>query len=169
MKKSTFVKTSIFSLILAAAVAGCSTEGKEEAEEKVNMDQVPQAVKDTLKTYAAESDVKGIEKGDQDGTKVYEFDIEQGAKKFEVAIAANGKYQGQEEDIELAAMPDAAQKALNDKAAGGKVSGCEKATDKDGKVSFEADIVDKDGKKFEVAVNADGKIVSTEAAGKEKD
>jgi hypothetical protein len=46
---------------------------------------------------------------------------------------------------------------------GGKISGGEKAVDKDNKVTYEADI-EKDGKKTEVAVNADGKVVSTEAA-----
>lgn len=168
MKKNHLMKTGLWALCLAATMA---VYADEEKEEKVTLDQVPQIVKDALKPYAAEADVKGVEKGDQDGTKVYEFDIQQGTHKFEVAISTDGKYQGQEEDVELSSIPAAAQKALNDKAAGGKISGCEKATDKDGKVTYEADI-EKDGKKAEVAVDAAGKVATTEDAeekGKEKE
>jgi hypothetical protein len=168
------LKQLIMGLAGAAAIAGFTAIAfaAEEKEETITMDKVPQKVRDTLKTYAAESDVKGIEKGDDDGTKVFEFDIEQGTHKFEVAITPAGKFWGTEEDMELTAMPDAAQKALNALAVGGKISGGEKAMDKDKKVTYEA-IIEKDGKKSEVAVDASGKTISTEAVeegeGKEKD
>lgn len=152
------------SLAAVAVIAGFAASVRaEEKEETVTMDQVPQKVKDTLKTYAAESDVKKIEKGDADGTKVFEFDIEQGTRKFEVAITPKGKFWGTEEDMELTAMPDAVQKALNAQAVGGTISGGEKALDKDNKVTYEANI-EKGGKKFEVAVDVSGKVLSTEAA-----
>jgi len=161
------LKHVIVGLVVAGLMGGFTAKvWAGEEEDAVTMDKVPQKVKDTLKNYAAESDVKKVEKGEDDGKKVYEFDIEQGSRKFEVSITTKGKFWGTEEDMELSAMPDAAQKALTAQAAGGPISGGEKAVDKDNKVTYEADIT-KDGKKMEVAVDADGKVVSTEAVGAE--
>jgi uncharacterized membrane protein YkoI len=157
-------------LAVLAAITGftASALAGEEKEESISLDQVPQSVKDTLKQYAADSDVKTVVKGDQDGTKVFEFDIEQGARKFEVAISTKGKFMGTEEDVQLSDMPQPAQDALKAQGGDGKLSGFEKAVDQNNKATYEADI-EKDGKKSEVAVDADGKVVSTEAAGAEKD
>ena len=157
----------ISSLAALAIIAGIAVPALgEEKDETIAFDKVPAKVKATLAKYAAEADVKKVEKGDEDGTKVYEFDIEQGAHKFEVTISKKGKYLGQEEDVDLSAVPDAAQKGLTTAAAGGKLSGFEKATDAEGKVTYEADL-DKDGKKSEIAVDADGKVVRTESGDKE--
>jgi uncharacterized membrane protein YkoI len=160
MTKHTLIKTSLLTLLLATAA--CCYAG-DEKEEKVSMDQVPQKVKDTLKKYAAETDVKAVEKGEQDDTKVYEFDIQQGTKNFEITISAKGKYLGQEEDVEFSTLPAAVQKTLTAKAAGGKISGCEKAVDNKNKVTYEATI-EKDGKKTEYTVNAKGKLIDKEEA-----
>jgi len=156
-------KHIISTLAALAIIAGIALPALgEEKEDTISFDKVPAKVKATLAKYATEADVKQVEKGDQDGTKVYEFDIEQGTHKFEVTISKKGKYLGQEEDVELSTIPDAAQKGLTTAAAGGKLSGFEKATDADGKIAYEADL-DKDGKKSEVSVDADGKVVSTES------
>jgi len=162
-------KQIISSLAALAIIAGIAVPALgEEKEDTVPMAKVPAKVKATLAKYAAEADVKQVEKGEQDDTKVYEFDIEQGTHKFEVTISKKGKYLGQEEDVELSAVPDAAQKGLTTAAGGGKLSGFEKATDADGKITYEADL-DKDGKKSEVAVDADGKVVSTESGSGDKE
>lgn len=158
---------NLFVVAVSLGITAC-VSANEEKEETVSMDKVPQAAKDTLKQYAAESDVKSVEKGDQDGAKVFEFEIAQSKHSFEVAITPDGKFMGTEEDIQLADIPDAAQTALKAQAGDSKMSGFEKAVDKNHKTTYEADI-EKGGKKFEVAVDADGKVVSTESADKEKD
>lgn len=166
--KYTLIGAAALAVFAGLTINGCATDEKEDA---VSLDKVPAAVKTTLATYASDADVKNVELGNDDGTKVYEFDIQQGTRKFEVAITPDGKFNGTEEDMELSAMPDAAQTALKNAAAGGTISGGEKAVDANNKVTYEADIT-KDGKKSEVAVDADGKVVSTEAAeseGKDKD
>jgi uncharacterized membrane protein YkoI len=144
-------------------IAGCTAlNGGAEKDKPVSMSQVPDAVKQTLKDYAAESNVKTASMGDQDGTKVYEFDIQQGARKFELTITPTGKFMGTEEDVELSTLPGAAQATLTAQARGGKLEGCEKAVDENHKTTYEG-VIDKNGKKTEVAVDTDGKIVSTEA------
>lgn len=131
------------------------------------MDQVPQVVKTTLAKYASESEVKKVEKSDHDGKKVYEFDIEKDGRKFEVTISPKGKYMGTEEDVEFKDLPEAVQKSLTAQANGAKISGCEKAVDAKNKVSYEAEI-EKDGKKTEVAVDADGKLLNSDTEENEK-
>jgi hypothetical protein len=164
--KSKYIIVSLALIAVSVGITACVTAG-EEKEEAVSMDKVPQVVRDTLKQYASESDVKKVEKGDEDGTKEFEFEITQGKRSYELAITADGKFMGTEEDIQLTDVPDAAQAALKAQAGGGKLSGFEKAVDQNQKITYEADI-EKDGKKFEVAVDAGGKVVSTESVGKEK-
>jgi hypothetical protein len=166
MKTKHIIRQLAVTALIVTSV--CSAFAGEEKEETISMDKVPKAVKATLAKYATESEVKNVEKSDQNGKKVYEFDIEQGTHKFEVAISPKGKFMGTEEDVEFSTLPAAAQKTLQDKAAGGKVSGCEKAVDADGKVTYEGTI-EKDGKKAEIAVDADGKVISSESAAEKKE
>ncbi len=67
----------IISLATIATILGVTAcvSANGEKDEDVSMDKVPQEVKDTLKQYVAESDVKKIEKSDEDGVVAYEFDI----------------------------------------------------------------------------------------------
>jgi uncharacterized membrane protein YkoI len=166
MKSKYIITTAAaFALVAGLAVHAFAAEEKEEA---ITLDKVPKPVKEALAKYATDAEVKKVEKGDEDGKTVYEFDIEQGTRKYELSLSRKGKFMGTEEDMDLSAMPEAARKALTDQATGGKLSGGEKAVDKNNKVTYEADI-EKNGKKTEVAVDADGKVISTEAAGAEKD
>ena len=164
------LRTHVLTIITVAAIAGGVTAARagEEKEEAVTLDKVPAAVHKALAAYAQDSEVKKADIGDQDGKKVYEFDIEQGGKTFEVSLSKKGKFMGREEDIQLTDMPDAAQAALKTQAGAGKLSGFEKAEDKDHKITYEADI-DNGSKKTEVAVDETDKVISTEDASAEKD
>jgi uncharacterized membrane protein YkoI len=160
-------------IIGAAAIAvitGCAAlkESGADKDEAVSLSAVPAAVKQTLAQYATEADVKTVALADQDGTKVYEFDLVQGAKKSELTIAPNGKFMGTEEDVEFSTLPSAAQATLTAKAEGGKLVSFEKAVDENHRTLYEG-VVDKGGKKTEYAVDADGKIVTTEAVTPGKD
>ena len=161
---------SLLSLVVTALiVGGPAAVYAAETEETVTMDKVPAKVHTTLATYAKDSEVTKIEKGDEDGTKVFEFDITQGTRSYELAISKKGKYMGTEEDIQLTDMPDAVQTALKAQAGDGTLSGFEKATDKNQVVSYEADVTSKAGKKTEVTVDATGKVTGTEDASADKD
>jgi hypothetical protein len=163
-------KQTILALIAMTAIAGVATAARagEEKEETITLDKVPDAVHKALATYAQDSEVTKVEKGDEDGTKVFEFEITQNGKSFEVALSKKGKFVGREEDVQLSDMPDAAQAALKTQAGDGTLSGFEKAEDKDHKITYEADIA-KAGKKTEVAVDETGKVISTEDASADKD
>jgi uncharacterized membrane protein YkoI len=153
--KSKYIITSVAALALFATSAFAG----EEKEETISMDKVPKAVLDALPKYATGTEVKSVEKGNQDGKTVYEFTIEKGGRKYELALSPKGKYKGTEEDVEFSTMPEAVQAAFKTLAAVGKISGGEKAEDAHHKVTYEADI-EKDGKKAEIAVSADGKVIN---------
>ncbi len=159
----------IFTIIAVAAIAGSVTAARAgEKEETISLDKVPDAVHKALAAYAQDSEVKKAEVADEDGKKVYEFEIEQSGKSFELSFSKKGKYLGREEDVQLSDMPEAVQTALKTEAGDGKLSGFEKAEDKDHKITYEADL-EKGGKKFEVAVDENGKVISKEDTSDEKD
>ena len=58
-------------IALTAGFAASAFAG-DEKEVKITMDKVPAAVQDAVKKYATESEIKGIEESDVDGTKVIE-------------------------------------------------------------------------------------------------
>ena len=153
---------TIISLAAVACVVGFTAPSlaAEEQDETVTMAQVPAKVQKAIKTYASEAEIKKIEKGDVDGKIAYEFEIEKDGKKSEVTILPNGKLLSTEEVVELADIPDAARKTINDHAVGGKVVSTEKVFEK-GKTVYEA-VIEKDGKKTEITVTPNGKVVGTE-------
>src|SRR5262245_3151575 len=72
-------------------------EAGDEKDEAISLDKVPKVVHDTLAQYAKDAEVKTASKGDVDGTAVFEFDIEQGARKWELSITPKGAFFGSEE------------------------------------------------------------------------
>ncbi len=137
------------------------TQSDEEKDTPIPLAQVPQAVRTTLSQYAKDSEIKSASKGDDDGTAVYEFDIEQSGRKLEVSITPKGEFFGSEEVVALADVPDAPRATIAKLGQGATVVSVEKAIDKKKAVTFEA-VIDKAGKKTEYAVNPAGKVVGTE-------
>ncbi len=156
------LKRIIASLGVIALVAGCATErgGGKEADETITMAQVPPAVRETIKGYASEAEIKKIEKGDVDGRIAYEFEITKNGKDSEVTIYPDGKLLGTEEMVSLPEVPDAARNTINAQAAGGKLVSTEKVVEH-GRTVYEA-IIEKGGKKVEFVISPEGKVVATE-------
>jgi hypothetical protein len=141
-------------LFTAPAFAG------EEKDEVVTLQQVPEKVQKAITKYATETEIKKIEKGDVDGKMAYEFEIEKGGKKSEVTLLPSGELLSTEEEIALSDIPEPARKTINGEAEGGKILSTEKVFEK-GKTAYEA-IIEKAGKKTEVTVAPEGKLVGTE-------
>jgi hypothetical protein len=129
------------------------------------MDQVPAAVQAAVKAYAAETEIKGIEDSDVDGTKVIEFDIEKNGKISEVAFRPDGKLFSTEEEVALTDLPEAVQKIIAKKSKEAKAGAPEKIV-QEGKTSYEI-VIEKKGKKVEYTISPDGKITDKEEVGKE--
>lgn len=135
-----------------------------EADEKITMDKVPPAVQRAVKAYASESEIKGIEDGDVDGTKVIEFDLEKNGRKSEIAFRKDGRLFSTEEEVALADVPEAVRKTIKEKGAGGTIGTPEKVV-QEGKTSYEV-VIEKGGKKTEFTISPAGKVTSMEAVRK---
>ena len=152
-------------MMIAATVTGGFTASlfAAEKETKINMDKVPAAVQAAVKKYAAETEIKGIEDSDVNGTKVIEFDIEKNGKTSEVAFRPDGRLFSTENEITLADAPTAVQKTVAKKGKNAKVGTVDKVV-QEGKTSYEV-VIEKHGEKVEYTISADGKITDKEEAG----
>ena len=75
-------------------------EEKDEHEEKIALDKVPQAVTDAVKTAMPDGKITEAEKENKDGKTVYSLDVEAKGKTFDVAVSEDGKVLSTEEDKE---------------------------------------------------------------------
>jgi uncharacterized membrane protein YkoI len=87
-----------------------------------------------------------------------------------LALALPAHAEGKKkEEVKLADRPAALQQTVKDNAGGGEILEVEKATKKDGTVVYEAEVKKADGKKVEVKVAADGKLLKVEDAEEDND
>jgi len=77
-------------------------------------------------------------------------------------LAADNENKDKEETVNFKDCPAAVQKAILDNANGGKILEVEKETTKDGKVIYEAEVKKADGKKTDVKVTEEGKLIGGE-------
>jgi uncharacterized membrane protein YkoI len=86
-----------------------------------------------------------------------------------LALPAHAEGKKKKEEVKLADCPAAVQQTIKDNAGGGEILEVEKATKKDGTVVYEAEVKKADGKKVEVKVAADGKLLKVEDAEEDND
>jgi len=152
--------------LLSVAVFGLLGLATVRAEdEKIPLDKVPKAVLAAVKAKYPKAQIVAAEKGDQDGKAVYEFDLKDGEKKWEVSFTPEGKFVSSEEAIKESDLPAKVQVAFKKKHGDAKVVGIEKETTGEGaeaKVIYEIVIETPKGK-LEVQFDPEGKFLSEEA------
>jgi hypothetical protein len=162
MKFSNVIKSAAVAA-LAAGFAAHAFAGEKET--KITMDKVPAAVQEAVKKYAPGAEIKGIEEGKSDGTKVIEFDVVKDGKASEVAFRLDGRLFKTEEKVALTDCPAPVQKTiakLSEKATAGQP---EKIV-QEGKTSYEI-VIEKKGKKIEYTLSPEGKVTEKEKAGED--
>ena len=146
-------------LVLAAGFAAHSYAG-DEKEVKITIDKVPAAVQQAVKKYATDSEIKGIEESDVDGTMVIEFDIEKNGKSSEVAFRPDGRLFSTEEEVALTDCPEAVQKTIAKLSKNARAGKPEKIV-QEGKTSYEI-IIEMKGEKTEYTISPEGKVTDKE-------
>jgi hypothetical protein len=177
-------------LVVCFAVTQVMAGEKEEGnknEAKLTIDQVPAAVAATLQQVAGNGTIDEIEQKDNNGVVTFSADITKDGKKLEAKVAADGtlikteedkpgkeckkegkchkghKDEGKEADgvkVTLADLPPAVAATLQQAVGNGTVDEIEKE-DEAGVVTYSADVTI-DGKKLDVKIAADGKLIKTE-------
>ena len=144
------METTLIALALTIGIAGLSA-----ADKKVQMKDLPAAVQKTVQTEEAKgAKIVGLATEVEGGKTMYEVETTVGGHTRDLLLNAAGAIVETEEETALDAVPAAVRTALE---AHGNVGKVETVT-KGKTVTFEA-VVEKNGKKSEVAVNAAGKSI----------
>ncbi len=151
-------------IIIPAVLAFLAPAPSVQAQEKVEFDNLPKAVKMAVKEKFPEAKIKGAtkEKNEEKET-VYEIEMIIKGKTYDIIIDPMGEIETTEEEIDADDLPKAVKAAYAKAFPDGKIEKAEKVTEEDKKVTYE--VMVKVGKKepFEVVMAADGKIIKNGA------
>jgi uncharacterized membrane protein YkoI len=136
-----------FSILAGAGIA---------AEKKMKLADLPAPVQKTVQEQTKSAELKGLSKEVEDGKTFYEIETTANGKSRDLLVDPEGQIVEVEEATTLDAVPAPVKAALEKAAQKGKILTVETVT-KGTAVSYEA-VVSKNGKKSEVAVEADGTI-----------
>ena len=141
-------------VVLVAVVLLGAGQRVSASEHKVQMKDLPPAVRTAVEAETQGATIKGLSKEVEGGKTFYEAETIRDGKSRDLLFDASGKLVEVEETIAFDAAPAAVRTAL---AGRGKVLKMESVT-KGGVVTYEAH-VQKNGKTSEVALDANGKPV----------
>lgn len=137
-------------MTIAAAVVAISATVVLVGQ-KVQLKDLPPAVQKTVREETKNATLVGIGKEKENGKTVYELETKVNGKTRDLMIDAAGKVYVVEEEVPLDSLPPAVKTALQSRGKVLKVETVTKAT----AMTYEAQ-VEKNGKKSEVELGADG-------------
>jgi hypothetical protein len=118
------------------------------------MKDLPAAVQKTVTQETKIAKLRGLEKEIEHGKTYYEAETTVNGKSRDILIDPSGTIVEIEEGVTLESLPAAARSGLKHSAGTGKILRVESVT-RGSVVSYEA-VIERQGKKTEVSVNADG-------------
>jgi uncharacterized membrane protein YkoI len=123
------------------------------AEMKLKLADLPAAVQKTVQEQTKNAELKGLSKEVENGKTFYEIETIANGKSRDLLVNPSGRIVELEEATTFESVPAAVKAALTQK---GKILKIETVT-RGSAVTYEA-VVSKNGKKSEVAVEADGSV-----------
>ena len=142
------------SLVVAGTLLGMSASVVFAADKKVQMKDLPAAVQQAVQAQTKGATLVGLATEREAGKTLYEAETKVNGKTRDLLFDASGRLLEVEEETSIDSVPPAVKTAL---ASRGKLLRLETLT-KGTAVTYEAQ-VEKNGKKSEVELGADGKIV----------
>jgi hypothetical protein len=140
----------LLALLAAAAIVVAA------AEKTVTMKDLPPAVQKTVQEQTKFGEIKGISSETEHGKTTYEIETIVGGKHRDLAIDSKGVVTEVEDETDIAGIPAAAKATIGKKAVGGRIVLVETVTAGNAIVAYEAEYIDKNGRKREVRVKPDG-------------
>jgi uncharacterized membrane protein YkoI len=122
----------------------------------LTMKDLPPAVQKTALEQTKGADIKNISKETEDGKTHYEIETMLNGKHRDLEIDTKGVVTEIEDETDVATVPASARAAIGKKAVGGRVVMVETVTSGGAIVAYEAEYIDKNGRKREVRVKLDG-------------
>ena len=156
-----FGVSALAGLVLLSAAAGAAE--KEKGGKKVPLDKVPKKVMDAVKARFPGARITSVEKETADGKVVYDIELTQKGRKYEMDILEDGTVLEVEKEVPAKDVPEAVTKALKAKYPGATVKVVMEVNKvKDRKETpdhYEVTLETADKKEVEVIVSLDGKTV----------
>jgi uncharacterized membrane protein YkoI len=157
---------------LAGLVMLATLARADDKAEKIPVDKIPKKVMDAIKNRFPGAEITSAEKEKEGGDIVYDIELKQKGRKYEMDIKEDGTIIEIEKQKDLKDLPAAVTKALEDKypkATIEEIMEVNKVTGKEEKPThYEIVIVTADKKKLEVTVSLDGKTVKGGPAEEDK-
>ncbi len=122
--------------------------------------ETPLPVRRAIRQQLGGGKLGDVTKSVEDGDVVYEAEMTKGNKQHTITVSPQGKLLRQEEEVNLAEVPEAAQRTIQAQVGEGKILLTSKMTDEDG-IAYEVQAA-KDGKEFGFTVAADGKFLGAD-------
>jgi len=149
-------------LFIAMAASGLLLAGSVSAQEKkIKRSDLPPAVEKTVAAQSEGATIRGFSTEKEKGQTFYEVEMTVNGHSKDVLIAADGTIVEVEEQVALDSLSADVKAGLQAKAGKGKILKVESLTKKGKLVAYEAQ-VDSNGKKSEVQVGPDGKLLDHE-------
>lgn len=126
------------------------------AETRVQLSDLPESVRQTVKEQTKDATITGFNKEVENGKTYYEAETMLHGRSRDILIDSRGVLVEVEEQVALDTLPDAARKTFEMRAGSGRIVKVESVT-RGPVVSYEA-VVLRNGKKSEIAVDANGAI-----------
>jgi uncharacterized membrane protein YkoI len=140
--------------ILAVTIGFTNVLASEKA---ITMKDLPAAVQRTVQEQSQGATIRGVSKEVEGGKTVYEVEMKVNGHGKDVSMDASGAVIEVEEEVALESIPGAAQAAIKKAAGSGQITKVEKVSG--GKeTAYEAGLR-KNGKRSEVKVSADGRLL----------
>lgn len=144
--------------IASAAPTGSQKEEGGEQESRVKMKDLPAAVQQTVREQSKGATIRGLSREVENGETNYEVELRVNGHNRDVLIDPSGAVVEVEEQVTLASLPAVVRTAIEQNAAGGRVSLVESLT-KGGTLRWYEAHVKKAGKSREIKINPEGQLV----------
>lgn len=122
----------------------------------LTLKDLPPAVQKTVQDQTKGAEIKAISKETEDGKTQYEVETVVNGKRRDIALDPKGAVIEIEDETSIANVPPAVRATMGKKAVGGRIVVVETVTAGGAIVAYEAEYVDKNGRKREVRVKPDG-------------
>jgi len=133
----------------------------QASEKKVKMKDLPKAVQKTVHEQSKGAIINGLSKEVEQGKTYYEAELKVNGRGKDILIDSAGAIVEVEEEVTMASLPAAVKTAIKAKAGKGRVVKVESITKNNALVAYEAKI-NTAGKKSEIRVGPDGKLIDSE-------
>ncbi len=158
------ILTSLLAISVFTILTLLAAENKEQ---DTSLDKIPAKAAEALRKHAGDAKIEHVSKETDDGKVVFEASFKAKGGVREVTVDEAGQTVSEEQTIAIADVPSKARKTIEDKAAGGKIEKLESVKE-GGKMKFEA-LISVKGKRTEVVVGGDGKVLETEDKTNDRD